>query len=291
MSESAAPHPRTVLCSRSLISVLLGGQLLSLLISGTGVFSTYLANRGVNIPTSQSFVNYLTLSLCILPKYFRWRKARQQRADAQNEWMDENNANNEQINNISHTNGFTSPSSSSSSSSSSTSSTLISSDHLVDTPSSTAAASPSTSTSFLSIPLWQYFILAACDVEGNFLLVKAYQYTTLTSVQLLDCFTIPVVMILSRVLMKTVYNRKHLIGATICVIGLTLLVASDIIGNNAYNESTDRCKTLRRERETAAGNNVIVKIIVLSSHLFSFLSFRSSRRCFGVVGLCFLRYQ
>jgi len=30
------------------------------------------------------------------------------------------------------------------------------------------------------------FILAACDVEGNFLVVKAYQYTNLLSCMLLD---------------------------------------------------------------------------------------------------------
>jgi solute carrier family 35 protein F1/2 len=33
---------------------------------------------------------------------------------------------------------------------------------------------------------WKYILLAACDVEGNFLVVKAYQYTTLLSCMLLD---------------------------------------------------------------------------------------------------------
>jgi hypothetical protein len=32
------------------------------------------------------------------------------------------------------------------------------------------------------------FILAACDVEGNFLVVKAYQYTDLLSCMLLDAY-------------------------------------------------------------------------------------------------------
>ena len=32
------------------------------------------------------------------------------------------------------------------------------------------------------------FFLAACDVEGNFLVVKAYQYTTLLSCMLLDAY-------------------------------------------------------------------------------------------------------
>lgn len=35
---------------------------------------------------------------------------------------------------------------------------------------------------------WKYIILAACDVEGNFLVVKAYNYTTLLSCMLLDAY-------------------------------------------------------------------------------------------------------
>ena len=30
---------------------------------------------------------------------------------------------------------------------------------------------------------WKYFILAIIDVEANYLIVKAYHYTTVTSVQ------------------------------------------------------------------------------------------------------------
>ncbi|KAK5971342.1 hypothetical protein GCK32_011672 [Trichostrongylus colubriformis] len=37
----------------------------------------------------------------------------------------------------------------------------------------------------------QYFILALIDVEANYMIVYAYQFTNLTSVQLLDCSTIP----------------------------------------------------------------------------------------------------
>ncbi|XP_061363914.1 uncharacterized protein LOC133307421 [Gastrolobium bilobum] len=39
---------------------------------------------------------------------------------------------------------------------------------------------------------WYYYILLRLvDVEENFLVPKAYQYTTLTSVMLLDCWSIP----------------------------------------------------------------------------------------------------
>lgn len=44
----------------------------------------------------------------------------------------------------------------------------------------------------LPFPSWlRYALIAAVDVEANFLFIKAYQYTTLTSIQILDCFSIP----------------------------------------------------------------------------------------------------
>ncbi|KAK3264378.1 hypothetical protein CYMTET_26879 [Cymbomonas tetramitiformis] len=42
-----------------------------------------------------------------------------------------------------------------------------------------------------------YPLLAVADVEANFLIVYAYQFTSITSVTLLDCATIPFVMALS----------------------------------------------------------------------------------------------
>lgn len=56
-------------------------------------------------------------------------------------------------------------------------------------------------------PWWRFFLLACIDVEANVLLVWAYQYTSITSVMLLDCFTIPSVMILSCVFLKARYTR------------------------------------------------------------------------------------
>lgn len=45
-------------------------------------------------------------------------------------------------------------------------------------------------------------LLALADVEGNFLVVCAYKYTSISSAMLLDCFTIPVVMLLSAVFLN-----------------------------------------------------------------------------------------
>ncbi|KAJ7672645.1 solute carrier family 35 member SLC35F1/F2/F6 [Mycena rosella] len=74
---------------------------------------------------------------------------------------------------------------------------------------------------------WKYFILAACDVEGNFMVVKAYQDTDLLSCMLLDAWAIPVCMFFSWLFMKPKYHWTQLLGVFICVTGLGLLVGSD----------------------------------------------------------------
>jgi len=88
--------------------------------------------------------------------------------------------------------------------------------------------------------LWKYFIIAVADVEGNFLLVLAYQYTSITSVQLLDCFTIPIVMALSWRLFNARYKNVHFFGAGVAVLGLALLVTSDaVLGRSSAGQDEE----------------------------------------------------
>ncbi|GLB41885.1 putative DUF914-domain-containing protein [Lyophyllum shimeji] len=76
---------------------------------------------------------------------------------------------------------------------------------------------------------WKYFILAACDVEGNFLVVKAYQYTDLLSCMLLDAWAIPVCMFFAWIYMRPKYHWTQILGVAVCIAGLGMLVASDRI--------------------------------------------------------------
>ncbi|KAH7474088.1 hypothetical protein PRIC1_014401 [Phytophthora ramorum] len=81
----------------------------------------------------------------------------------------------------------------------------------------------------LEIPWWQYLLLAFADVQGNFLVVCAYKYTSISSVMLLDCFTIPVVMLLSSVFLRAKYTRSHFVAVLFCLVGISVLVISDVI--------------------------------------------------------------
>ncbi|KAG7380512.1 hypothetical protein PHYPSEUDO_007070 [Phytophthora pseudosyringae] len=81
----------------------------------------------------------------------------------------------------------------------------------------------------LEIPWWQYLLLAFADVEGNFLVVCAYKYTSISSVMLLDCFTIPVVMLLSTMFLRAKYTRSHFVAVLFCLVGISVLILSDVI--------------------------------------------------------------
>ncbi|KJH48281.1 hypothetical protein DICVIV_05643 [Dictyocaulus viviparus] len=75
----------------------------------------------------------------------------------------------------------------------------------------------------------QYFILALIDVEANYMIVSAYQFTNLTSVQLLDCSTIPMVLLLSWLFLSVRYLISHIIGVCICLVGIACLIWADIL--------------------------------------------------------------
>ncbi|CAN1833439.1 Solute carrier family 35 member F1 [Linum perenne] len=131
------------------------GQFLSLLITSTGFLSSELARKGINAPTSQSFLNYVLLAV-VYGGVLLYRRQK------------------------------------------------------------------------LKAKWYYYLILGLIDVEANFLVVKAYQYTSLTSVMLLDCWAIPCVMLLTWFFLKTKYRFKKITGVIVCVAGLILIVFSDV---------------------------------------------------------------
>ncbi|KAH7833689.1 hypothetical protein Vadar_008764 [Vaccinium darrowii] len=145
---------KKLLMKKTIVGLVLG-QVLSLLITSTGFSSSELARRGINAPTSQSFLNYVLLAVvygCTLIYRNKALKAK-----------------------------------------------------------------------------WYYYVLLGLvDVEANFLVVKAYQYTSITSIMLLDCWSIPSVIFLTWFFLKTKYRFRKAIGVAICVVGLVVVVFSDV---------------------------------------------------------------
>ena len=102
------------LTHRHLMAALVLGQLLSLLLCGTGVTSQLLEDRhSIAVPTSQAFINYALLAAVF-------------------------------------------------------GTTLATSENFIKT---------------LKYNWWKYAILGMIDVEANFIIILAYKYTNLTSVQ------------------------------------------------------------------------------------------------------------
>ncbi|CAI4229904.1 unnamed protein product [Auanema sp. JU1783] len=76
---------------------------------------------------------------------------------------------------------------------------------------------------------WRYLVLAFIDVEANFMVVYAYQFTNLTSVQILDCSTIPTVLLLSWLFLSVRYLITHIIGVCLCLLGIAILIWADML--------------------------------------------------------------
>ncbi|KAL3043076.1 hypothetical protein OYC64_020898 [Pagothenia borchgrevinki] len=86
---------------------------------------------------------------------------------------------------------------------------------------------------------WKYLLMGVADVEANYTVVKAYQYTTLTSIQLLDCFVIPVLMVLSWFFLKTRFRPVHFVSVGVCLLGVGAMVGADILaGRNQGSTSS-----------------------------------------------------
>nr|XP_020479215.1 solute carrier family 35 member F2-like isoform X3 [Monopterus albus] len=86
---------------------------------------------------------------------------------------------------------------------------------------------------------WKYLLLGLVDVEANYTVVKAYQYTTLTSVQLLDCFVIPVLMLLSWLILKARYRLVHYGAVCICLLGVGAMVVADLLARRDQGSTTN----------------------------------------------------
>ncbi|XP_062872794.1 solute carrier family 35 member F2 [Trichomycterus rosablanca] len=86
---------------------------------------------------------------------------------------------------------------------------------------------------------WKYLLLGLVDVEANYTVVKAYQYTTLTSIQLLDCFILPVLLILSRIFLKTRYRIIHYVGVSACLAGVGTMVGADLLSGRDQGSTSN----------------------------------------------------
>ena len=153
----------------SLHHPVLRGQLISLLIAGTGVFATILSDDfspSANYPTFMNALNYACLSVYMIRRLVSFENYQLIRKP----WKDIE----------------------------------------------------------LSNSIYFYMFAAFLDVEANFLVITAYNYTSITSIMMLDCFTIPSAMFLSYYFLRARYQLRHACGIFVCLSGLACIVLSDV---------------------------------------------------------------
>ena len=243
----------------ALIKPLLHGQLISVLITGTGVFATILSSNNCNFPLLLSSCNYLLLSLFIIKKYFYDKQQQQQQqrcltntiknknhdnscclsthnpiytttATKDDDYNNNNNnrslhdniitINDNDENNLNHSNNY--------------SINTDNSNHSINNHNDNNNINGSNNNNNINDHsnnnrphiIW-YIISAILDVEANFLVILAYNYTSITSVMLLDCFTIPCAMFFSYICLGCTYRYKHMIGVILCLLGLSCIIMND----------------------------------------------------------------
>ncbi|XP_025158710.1 solute carrier family 35 member F2 isoform X2 [Harpegnathos saltator] len=79
---------------------------------------------------------------------------------------------------------------------------------------------------------WRYLLLALIDVEACTLITSSHQFTSLASIQLLDCVAIPVALVLSFLVLGVRYRMVHIVGVSVCLMGVGCLVWAGIDDNN-----------------------------------------------------------
>lgn len=211
--RSACSH----LVSRDFLRVLLLGQILSLCITTTTIFSTKLAqgDNPVSIPTTQSFLNYLVLGLVytgitIYKEGFRgWLHIMRHRSfycESSPSFLSCVKACGEKKNVQGQI-------------------FCLRSEHTPPPFHLIFVLTP-----FVSFLSWNQLdmVFAVIDVEGNYFMVKAYSYTSLLSAMLLDAWTIPCVVLLSVFFLNVRFIRYHYLGVFIAMAGMGFLIWSDM---------------------------------------------------------------
>lgn len=187
--------------SKDTRNAIIRGQIISIFIAGTGVFATLLSSTtpSSNFPSLMSLFNYALLTSFLFRN--RCSTLRLSHNQAQHDYEEATLTDSVTDSKVVQEN----------------SSALIN-----------GASHMSTPKYLNMLPQYFWYALAALlDLEANFLVINAYNYTTVTSIMLLDCFTIPCVMTLSYFLLNYHYFWKHIFGIAICLSGVGLIVYAD----------------------------------------------------------------
>ena len=77
---------------------------------------------------------------------------------------------------------------------------------------------------------WKFLACTLADMHGSLFMIVGYKLTTITSVLLLQDFTIPSALFLSMCILKVKYMQIHMKALFLCAIGMGVSLYNDIVG-------------------------------------------------------------
>ena len=208
----------------------LNGQLISILNAGSGIFANELSELepNSNFPVFMAFLNY-----CLCSTYLTRPLIRRICCGAHEYGLAENDA---EVKTMKAAGDGQDQSYGRTNESSEGAQGQRAGDILGFDPRTTALPAPGE-----ALPsVWWYVLAAFIDLEANFLVISAFNYTSITSIALLDCFTIPSVMILSYFFLDSHYVLRHYMGVIICLLGVVCVVISDRYADEEGSSSSSK---------------------------------------------------
>jgi len=130
------------------------------------------------------------------------------------------------------------------------------------------------------IPVKWFLLCSVIDVHANLLTIYAYEFTSLTSVMLLQDFTIPSAVLLSVFFLKIRYKRTHFMALFFCLCGMSISISNDLFVKNFISTDTGAPKNqFLGDIMTISGAFLFALSNILQEHFL-----KTSRDVFHYVG-------
>lgn len=75
------------------------------------------------------------------------------------------------------------------------------------------------------------------DSHATIFIIYAYSWTSITSVMIIEDFSIPSAVVLSLLILRLSYTRKHWLGIFICLVGISVGFLNDFLYFNEPSEA------------------------------------------------------
>lgn len=94
---------------------------------------------------------------------------------------------------------------------------------------------------YTDIAIWKLFLCSLVDSHATILIIYAYTMTSITSVMIIEDFSIPSAVILSILFLRVSYFKRHWIAIVICLTGISIGFLNDFL---YFEETSEAARPL-----------------------------------------------